>query len=258
MIGEEAPAAEWSDLERELDAWAATGRTATFWWRDDDAIAATPALDRLLELGHGLPLALAVIPGSAEDSIARRLMAAPNVAVLQHGWMHRNHAPAGERAAELGAHRPVDVVLEELGAGWHRLEALLGRLLLPILTPPWNRAADALIPRLRAAGYCGLSASGPRRRREASPGLVQVNAHVDLVDWRARRFVGTAKAIRRAIEHLAARRVGSADPAEPTGILTHHLVMDAPSEGFLLRFLALTRTHPAARWIGAAEAFAAP
>ena len=29
--------AAWESLTRELDLWAAETRTATFWWRDDDA-----------------------------------------------------------------------------------------------------------------------------------------------------------------------------------------------------------------------------
>ena len=46
MTAEEALApAEWGDLARELDAWAADGRRATLWWRDDDAAHAGPELD---------------------------------------------------------------------------------------------------------------------------------------------------------------------------------------------------------------------
>ena len=44
---------EWSDLEAELEAWRCRGRRATFWWRDDDAVEATPALERLLGLADG-------------------------------------------------------------------------------------------------------------------------------------------------------------------------------------------------------------
>ena len=52
-------------LARELDLWADQGLQARFWWRDDDAEDASPALARLLLLRRklGLPLAVAVIPG---------------------------------------------------------------------------------------------------------------------------------------------------------------------------------------------------
>ena len=31
--------AGWPDLTAELDRWGEAGRTATLWWRDDDATA---------------------------------------------------------------------------------------------------------------------------------------------------------------------------------------------------------------------------
>ena len=39
----------WADLGAELGQWAAEGREATLWWRDDDAIEPTPALDRMID-----------------------------------------------------------------------------------------------------------------------------------------------------------------------------------------------------------------
>src|SRR6185503_10324812 len=94
-------------------------RPQSFWWRDDDAETVTPALDRLLLLAgrHGLPLALAVVPKRATEDLANRLASEPNVGVLQHGWGHHNHAPAGERKMELGDHRPLGEVVWELRTG---------------------------------------------------------------------------------------------------------------------------------------------
>src|SRR5215470_6504094 len=85
---------DWSDFTAELDRWAAAGLPATFWWRDDDAVDVSPALERLLDLSRdrAAPLALAVIPATARPALAVRL--APEVAatVMQHGFAHRNHA----------------------------------------------------------------------------------------------------------------------------------------------------------------------
>jgi hypothetical protein len=254
--------ANWTDLESELETWGAGNLTATLWWRDDDAVRATGALDALLDLAAGTPLSLAVIPGRVADaeagSLTSRLTDHGAATVLQHGWMHTNHAAGNAKKAELGADRPLPAILAELTRGWQRLAGLFGRLALPILTPPWNRITPALPPLLPEAGYVGLSAAGPRARREASPGLVQVNTHADLVAWPAHRFVGSAVALGRIVGHLMARRTGAADIAEPTGLLTHHLVQDRETAGFIARLLEVTRRHPAVRWIGAAEAFAAP
>jgi hypothetical protein len=227
------------------------------WWRDDDAERPTPALDRLLDMAAGVPLALAVIPGRAIAPLAQLLASRPDLRVLQHGWMHANHAAADEKKCELGPQRPLPMIMDELAAGWRRLAGLFGPLAIAVLTPPWNRMTETLVPLLATAGYLGLSTAGPRRQAEPSPGLRQVNTHADLAAWPTGRFIGSASALGLIVTHLAARRAGHVDAAEPTGLLTHHLVMDRETEVFIARFLALTREHRAARWLGAAEAFAA-
>ena len=81
------------------------GRTVDLWWRDDDAVAPTPALDRLLALARGRGAAARARgdPGAARPSLAARLAGEAGVRVLVHGWRHRNHAPPGAKSAEFGA-----------------------------------------------------------------------------------------------------------------------------------------------------------
>ena len=54
----------WKPLAEELDRWNAAGRRLALWLRDDDAVAPSPALDRLSRLAEdfGAPVLLAVIP----------------------------------------------------------------------------------------------------------------------------------------------------------------------------------------------------
>lgn len=252
----------WAELERELDAWDAAGRTATLWWRDDDAIEPGPALDRLLDIAarHGAPIALAVIPADAGPALAQRLAHGDAaVAVLQHGFAHRNHAPPGKKKSELGADRPVDEVLRELSVGQAKLATLFDGTpvsTLPVLVPPWNRIDPALVARLAAIGFTGLSTYNARPARCAAPGLLQVNTHVDIVDWRGGRgFVGTDAAIGLMIGHLEARRLGGAEADEPTGLITHHLVHDAACWRFCEQLAARIAGHRAARWLDAATIF---
>ena len=81
---------------------------------------------------------------------------------------------------------------------------------------------------------------------------MQCNTHVDLIAWRrGRAFIGADAAIERLVAHLKARREGAADPSEPTGILTHHLDLDAAAWQFLAELFARTRAHGAATWIDA-------
>ena len=51
----------WDALARELDAWGEAGAVATLWWRDDDAVADTPTLRRLLSLAAATVLAATVL-----------------------------------------------------------------------------------------------------------------------------------------------------------------------------------------------------
>ncbi|WP_425450185.1 polysaccharide deacetylase family protein [Virgifigura deserti] len=253
---------DWTDLDRELAAWAAAGRTATFWWRDDDAVGPSAALDRLLGLAaaEAVPLALAVIPAETGPALADTLREHPGRAVLQHGYTHWNHAPAGEKKAELGAHRTAAEVTATLSQGQDRLRVLFGAQFLPVLVPPWNRIDPALIPALPGLGFTGLSTYGGKAG--ATPGgLAVIDTHIDIIDWRnGRGFVGEAAALALAVRHLAARRRGETAPDapirdEPTGLLTHHLVHDQASWAFIAAFIARVAAHPAARWLDVFELF---
>jgi hypothetical protein len=233
----------WCDFEAELAAWGAEGRVATLWWRDDDAVAATAALDRLLAITAEIPLMLAVIPKPLEQSLVSRLDGTA-VYVVQHGFAHVNHRPPGQKACEIGLDRSREAVEAELLAGQEILRSAFGPRWHPWLVPPWNRIDPDLARRVPALGYAGLSTFAPRRNP------FQVNAHVDPIAWKdGRRFIGAGKTLSRLTEHLAARRAGFVDAAEPTGFLTHHLSHDAELWGFLSDLTTVVSGCPAARWV---------
>lgn len=247
----------WQRLSEELDRWQAVGRVATFWWRDDDAVAATAALERLLDLHRRarVPLALATIPAHAEAGLAEILEHHPAIAVLQHGYAHKNHASEGDRAIELGGDRRREDVVAELERGWGRLRTLFPERLLPVMVPPWNRISPEFIPALRALGFRALSCFAPRDRREAVAGVLQANCHADPIDWRGHRgFRGEEQTLGQICAHLEARRGGGADAGEVTGILSHHLAHDEGCWRFLETFLERCSHHPAARWLEAERA----
>jgi hypothetical protein len=245
----------WRALDEELAHWRQAGRKPVLWWRDDDAADATPALDRLLDLQRAVkvPLALAVVPANATPALAERLAQAPGVDLLQHGYAHTNHAPAPDKKMELGPHRPAMFVLGELGTGRMALERLFGDRTLPVLVPPWNRIAPALIPTLPEVGYHGLSTFGIRRRAHPVSGLLQVNTHVDLIDWQSRRFVGEAAAVAALERALAASRAGT---DEPVGILSHHLAMDEEAWDFLNSLWVRLGSMPGLKIMPAHDLFA--
>jgi hypothetical protein len=246
----------WRALADEVARWRDAGRSAELWWRDDDAIDVSASLDRLVALARdtATPLALAVVPAQATAALADRLADEPLVDVLQHGYAHANHALAPEKNIELGTHRPVMMTLGELATGRMALERLFGSRALAVMVPPWNRIAPLLVPTLPEIGYRGLSTFGPRARVHPVRGLLQVNTHVDLIDWKhGRVFPGEEAALAALVTGLQRARAGG---EEPVGILSHHLAMDAGAWDFLsllwekMKTLENIRVRPARALFG--------
>lgn len=232
----------WGELETEIRRRRDAGRAVEFWWRDDDASAVSPALQRALGLSktHAVPLALAVIPRDTDAGLSSVLH--KYVSVLQHGTDHRNRAAPGEKKTEYPATESDGTALERISGGMGKLRSFDN--FLPVLAPPWNRLRKDLLGKLPSIGIRGVSTYGARASAEPAPGLRQVNTHVDIVAWRrGRRFVGEAEALRLAIKHLSNE--------EPVGWLTHHAVQDAASWDFLARLFTVRDV----RWLSAAELF---
>ena len=245
-------------LIEELDSWQTAGLTAELWWRDDDASVPTIELDRLIRLSdrHGVPCGLATVPAKAGEPLRKAVSHASQVWILQHGYAHTNHAPSGSGAWELGLHRPKSVVLDELRAGMVKLTQLFKKRFVPVLVPPWNRIDPELLFYLPVMGYRGLSASY-RKDRAPAPGDLRVaDAHCDILDWKDKpkvRFSGEEKCLKLIAGHLRAKREGSADKAEPTCVLTHHLVMEPDAWAFMDALFRMTGEHPAAKWVSPAS-----
>ncbi|NTJ43241.1 polysaccharide deacetylase [Agrobacterium larrymoorei] len=226
-----------------LDDFATKGRIADFWLRDDDAIEPTAALDRLLDLSEqfSVPMTLAVIPQPTGEALAGHLDGNAKIDIAVHGWAHRNHAGAGEKKRELGLHRPKDVVLDELKAGYNKLAKLYGSRFVPMLVPPWNRIDDAIVEALPDFGYEALSVFGP----EKSAPVSLINTHVDVIDWRGTRGGRNHDVL---FAETAARIEEAHETGGTTGILTHHLDHDESVWLFLQRLFTLTANHPGCRW----------
>jgi hypothetical protein len=105
------------------------------------------------------------------------------------------------------------------------------------------------------SGCADSRRSAPGKPGVLRQGLLQCNAHVDVVDWRRNRaFIGDEAAVDRLVAHLRARRDGGADPDEPTGLLTHHLDMTEGAWRFVAALVERTRERGAA-WLDVRDAF---
>jgi hypothetical protein len=226
--GHVRPPMDWSALDDALARAHDAGYVPSFWWRDDDAVGHTPALDRLLALSRRfeLPVALAAVPARIEPSLVERLADEPLATVLVHGRTHANHAPPGERKAEFGAHRPIGAMIDDARHALATAGAA-GLPLVPVFVPPWNRAAAEVVAALPALGYRGLSTFKDRPAALAAPGLMQVNAHLDPIAWHAGKgLADVATLVATLARAVTDRTEHRADRGEAIGLVTHHLVHD--------------------------------
>jgi len=236
---------------QELKRWRDEGSTLPVWWRDDDAVKPTSALEQLISLAQQFdaPLHLAVIPETATPELADRLRSTSDVFVLTHGWRHKNHAPPDQKKAEFGAHRSLAAMTEEIVGGRQRLNDMFGNLSLPVFTPPWNRIAPDVVGSLHRLGFRAISTFLPRAQKLAAEGLLQINTHLDPIVWKSGGGLMDIRLLDAQMAgQLEARRSGTADNAEPYGILTHHLVHDEAIWDFTKILLETMTASGVTRW----------
>ena len=213
---------DFSPLKAELKLCRAAGLAIPIWWRDDDAIRATKALDQLLALADDVscPVHLATIPAYADHSLVDatdgRL-----ARILVHGWAHADSSLPDAKKSEFGRVRPD--IFYDLERAHHRMKRMFGTRVWPMFVPPWNRIASSALKRLPEFGFSAVSAFGPRG--EAIANLAQINTHIDPIFWRGTRDLHDPDLlIEQTVQLLQDRREHTADANEPLGLLTHHLV----------------------------------
>lgn len=230
---------DWSPLRTALKRYRANATALPIWWRDDDAISETPALERLSQLSIDLELSvhLAIIPKLADQSLAPYIANRSHFIPTVHGWAHKNTAPEGSKKSEFGA--PRDDAKSDLVHALSRMNELFGDRLMPLFVPPWNRMDMDIAPKLALLGYSGFSTFGPRNTLSR---ISQINTHIDPIFWRGHRgLVDPDTLIKQAAGILDARVEGEQDATEPLGFLTHHLVHNSEiwefSDAFLREML---------------------
>ena len=215
---------DWSPLRNALSSCRTDGTALPFWWRDDDAVAATPALDRLADLAEqtGMSVHLAIVPAHAENGLITAIASRALIPIV-HGWAHRDHSDPETRKNEFLT--PRTGATGDTQRAMDRMRSLFGTALAPMFVPPWNRINPRVVQDLHAQGYTVLSTFGARAQPQAAPGLAAINTHIDPIWWKGTRdLVDPDTLIARACAHLDARRAGTEDAREPLGLLTHHLV----------------------------------
>jgi hypothetical protein len=232
----------WLDpLRRALDG---APRPVRFFFRDDDVGWCDERLFELLDLfaACALPIDLAAIPETVTPGLAKRLRiridgSAGQIEIHQHGFAHVNHEPTG-RKYEFGPSRPGSLQRRDIELGRRRLRDLLGPILPPIFTPPWNRCTAATAECLVGLGFQVLS-------RDASAVPIANDRLVELpirVDWFAHR-----KGERLSRSALGRRLAGEVEASAAVGIMFHHALMDADERRAADELLGLLASHSRAR-----------
>jgi hypothetical protein len=228
-------------LRRELDAAPVP---VTFVFRDDDAGWDDDGLLALLELfrGYAVPLDLAVIPAALTRGVAAdlhlRALVAPNLLGLhQHGYAHTNHERAG-RPCEFGPSRSAEAQKRDIESGARRLRELLGEIVAPIFTPPWNRCARSTGRTLCELRFAALSRDSSAESLKI-PGLQEIGVNVD---WLARRK-GTRVSLREVGDRLAA----AARADDSVGVMLHHALMGPTEREAVEALLEVVASNPMAR-----------
>ena len=239
----------WWALSAELDAWRDAGLCAELWLRDDDAGAAAAPLHQLVDLcgEYGIPANFAAIPTASTPATADLIATLDSAFVFVHGYAHADHSGADERKSEYSCTRPFGEMEAEWREGIRMIEDLYGDNALRVFVPPWNRMPSDLQLRLADAGFIGYSAR--------AHDLAVINVHVDLFDSRTHAFRGDEISLSGIVQHLRAKRTGNADPGEPTGVMTHHLVFDDAAWSFLRQLFAATGLEDGTRWLAGRRIF---
>lgn len=248
----------WDRVRAELDVWAAQRRIAQFWWRDDDAQDTSDQLKAMLAVARvfDVTIGLSAIPSGLSRRLVTALARAEEAQMLVHGFAHTNHADAGRAKREMGGKRPLDEIVSDMKAGLALARDAFGARVLPVLVPPWNRIAPGALTHLPKLGYRGISTWKPRLKPYPVPGLLQVNTHLDLVDWRRGRVIKDERLIAGLLlRKLRWRREARARASEPLGLLTHHAYWTPAMERIVVRLLEVTREHPGSRWHSPRSAF---
>ena len=214
----------------------------TFFFRDDDVGWSDDRLYCLLDLfeQRQIPIDLAVIPQALSEPLAHELLSRAQTAHLgvhQHGFAHVNHEPNG-RKYEFGPSRTRLEQLNDLNMGRQRLGMLLGGVVDPIFTPPWNRCTEVTVECLSSLGFAVVS-----RDCSAIPLVLTGIAELPIsVDWMRRR---DGVAIGR--QDLGRRIADAAQRSRPVGIMLHHALLDREVLDGLRSLLDLLANHANAR-----------
>ena len=248
---------EFAALRKELELWECTGVGCQLWWRDDDLTTVTPQLLRMQEVSerNNVPALLAVIPGQATSTLGNDTAHMGSFDFAQHGWLHQNHEANSRAKSEFGIGRSIDASVEDMRRGSRQMVELFGKRYINVFVPPWNHLSTELPPYMETLDYLGLSRHVDQEKILMPPSIVDVNTHIDILQWATRPSLQKPDVIIAQLAQLLCQQREGRAVESPIGILSHHRVMADDSWQFLDELFSFTGRYHCVNWIRPSELF---
>ncbi|THI84091.1 MAG: hypothetical protein CAF41_013370 [Nitrospira sp. CG24A] len=235
-----------TELRGSLELIQAEGKEVRIFFRDDDIDEDEESLLRLLDLflAHGAPLNLAIIPNLLSDATVRQLLMRElwipeSLGLIQHGWRHTNHEPAG-RKCEFGISRSLADKFHDIARGKIRLEEAFGPRFYPAFTPPWNRCTQDTFGVLDELGFMVFSKDQGKESVEGHR-FQEISTTLDLYRWKGGATLQPPDITTKTL-------ISQLWELDTIGILLHHKVMDDTAFTFLDQLLKELRHCPQVRF----------
>jgi hypothetical protein len=199
-----------------------------FFIRDDDFWRMTDKFERLETLARrGASIMLAAIPGELKVTDAECARVLENFTVVQHGFMHFNHAPDNARS-EYPETRDSQSVEQELIAGQAILHARFGPLAGKHFVAPWNRFAAKHLHLLTKLGFESYQGLGTIAFHDGLPMIgygFNFTSEFHACGGDYPRLL--AMALQRTAAYAASARQKGHQGTLYVPLNTHHLMMDS-------------------------------
>lgn len=213
-------------------------------FRADDIAVVDEPFSHLMQLfqTHRIALNLAMVPewmNARRWEEMKRFTADDRLWCWhQHGFAHVNHETAGKKC-EFGDSRGRLALLSDIQKGYEQLAYLLGNVLFPVFTPPWNRCGQLTLDILQQLKFSGISRY--RQPQPQSPGgLEEIGMNVDLHTGRENDYQeGWSKML---ADFSRAAETGT------IGIMIHHQLMNREAFTFLDNLLQFIRATGITTW----------
>ncbi len=194
--------------------------SARIFIRNDDVATLEPRFQFFFKAAfeREIPIVHAVIPGKMDPALVAFLLRYKQerpdlIDIVQHGWMHTNHAVQTGAKYEFGQARHSQYQEEDIHQGLQRMEEAFGKCWTSAFVPPYHGYNEQTLRILEGKGFQIFSANYGGL---ASHRMKNCPTHISFTD-----YVRGQKLIKQA-DLIKGQLLKSLVSCPIIGILTHH------------------------------------